>query len=130
MAKTLTIEGNNIHDIPSFYDEINRVFMAGVDWKLGQSLDALNDMFYGGYGQIGGDEEIKLIWTDFENSREVLGVELTKTYYEDKLKSPGKFNNEFLEKKLAELNEGTGQTYIDIILEIIESHPNIKLIKK
>ena len=46
-AMTLTIAGHAIRDIASFYDEINRVFMACEDWSLGPSLDALDDLFYG-----------------------------------------------------------------------------------
>jgi len=44
VTKTLTIIGCGIHDIPAFYAEINRVFMAGEDWTLGESLDGLDDM--------------------------------------------------------------------------------------
>ena len=41
---TMRLDGRRVHDIASFYDEINRVFMTGVDWQLGPSLDALDDM--------------------------------------------------------------------------------------
>lgn len=60
MTRTLTIDGSRIHDIPSFYDEINRVFMTGVDWTLGPSLDALDDLLYGGYGALDGDAPVSL----------------------------------------------------------------------
>lgn len=128
VIKTILIEGSKIHDIPSFYEEINRVFMADENWKLGQNLDALNDMFYGGYGIIKGDEEIHLIWKNFEKNREDLGLKLTKVYYQDKLKQPSIFNTHFASEKLKELEKGTGKTYFEIILEIIHDHPNIKLI--
>jgi len=42
--QVLIIDGANIRDIASFYDEINRVFMVGEDWQLGASLDGLDDM--------------------------------------------------------------------------------------
>ena len=128
MTKTFTIDGNKIHDIPSFYKEINHIFMSNEDWKLGESLDALNDLFYGGIGEINGDEPINLIWKDFEQNKQVLGMELTKVYYQDKLASPNVFNTGFVKEKLAELENGTGQTYFEIILEIIGEHSNIKLI--
>ncbi len=102
--------------------------MSNEDWKLGESLDALNDMFYGGYGEIKGKEEIHLIWKEFEKNRNDLGVELTKNYYRNKLKSTSPFNIEFVQQKLAELEKGTGKTYFDMILEIIGEHPNIKVI--
>lgn len=113
MAKTIIIDGNNIHDIPSFYEEINRVFMTNTDWKLGQSLDALNDMFYGGYGEISGDEAIRLIWKDMEKNRKDLGLELTKNYYKDKLRSPTVFNTDLAKAKLDELEKGSGKTYFE-----------------
>ncbi len=27
-----------------YYDEVNRIFMTGVEWTLGHSLDALDDL--------------------------------------------------------------------------------------
>lgn len=128
MKTTIIFDGTNIHDIPSFYEEVNRVFMVNTDWRLGQSLDAFNDMLYGGYGKIKGDEEIELVWKNFEQNKKDLGLELTKSYYEEKLKSPNKFNTDFVKEKLTELENGTGKTYFEIILEIIGEHPNIKLI--
>ncbi|MCD8081750.1 MAG: barstar family protein [Bacteroides sp.] len=85
MAKTFIIDGNNIHDIPSFYEEINRVFMPEEDGKLGESLDALSDMLYGGYDEIEGNEEVYLIWKDFEKNRTDLGWELTRNDYRSKV---------------------------------------------
>jgi len=127
-VKRITIDGSNIHDIPSFYDEINRIFMADEDWKLGPGLDALNDMLSGGYGLINGNEKIDLVWKDFDRNRQDLGLELTKKFYEDKLKSPNVYSADFVHRKLSELGNGTGQTYFEIILEIINDHPNIHLI--
>lgn len=127
MTKTITIDGSRIYDIPSFYEEINRVFMGDEDWKIGQSLDALNDLLYGGFGEIEGGEDIRLVWKCFEKNRNDLGPKLTKSYYQDKLKSPTIFNTDFVRRKLSELEQGTGQTYFEIILEIISDHPNIKL---
>lgn len=128
MVKTITINGDKIHDIPSLYEEINRVFMLNEDWKIAQSLDALNDLFYGGYGEINGNGNIRLIWKNFEQNRIALGMELTKAYYRNKLNSPTVFDVKFVREKLAELENGTGKTYFDIIMDIIDEHPNITLI--
>jgi len=128
MIKTLLIDGTKIHDLPSFYEEINRVFMHNEDWKLGQSLDALDDMFYGGYGEIKGNERINLIWINFAKNKEDLGLEMTREFYRNKLKSPSTFNTELIQQKLSELENGTGKTFFEIVLEIIEEHPNITLI--
>jgi RNAse (barnase) inhibitor barstar len=127
MAKQIVIDGNRISDIPSFYAEINRVFMAGEDWQLGHSLDAFNDLLYGGFGAIKSNEPVTLLWKNMDKSKAALGDAVTKQYYEEKLLAGPVFNAEHFRMKLAALNNGTGQTYFDILLEIIADHPNITL---
>lgn len=124
--KTLTIEGDAINDIASFYDEINRVFMSQEDWKLGPSLDALNDMLHGGYGAIG-DKPIKLVWRNMDRSRAVLGLDATRDFYREKLMRPDIFDPDRIKRALNALEDGSGPTYFQIILEIIADHPNIEL---
>ena len=130
MMKHLVIKGKNISNIKTFYQEINRVFMQNEDWKIGESLDALNDLFYGGFGEIKGKENIRLIWENFEENKKALGLEMTKNFYESKLKSPEIFNTDFIKEKIEALENGNGQTYFEIIVEIIAEHSNIKLIEK
>ncbi|RYY56568.1 MAG: ribonuclease inhibitor [Chitinophagaceae bacterium] len=127
MAEIILIDGTLIHDIPSFYQEINRVFMQGEDWELGESLDALNDLLYGGYGVLSGDKPATVRWRGTKQSREALGYACTKQYYLEKLVPGSPYNREFFKAKLEELEAGTGKTYFDIILEIISGHPNIVL---
>ena len=128
MTRILTLDGTRIHDIPSFYDEINRVFMQDVDWTLGPSLDALDDLLYGGYGALEGDAPAILVWTHFTASREALGVETTRQYLLAKLARPERFNHAHFQRALEALDAGTGQTYFDIVLEIVAAHPNITLV--
>ena len=126
--KTLNIVGRNIRDIPSFYAEINRVFMAEEDWRLGESLDALNDLLYGGYGAIKGRESVRIVWHDIAASRSTLGVEATRAFLTRKLQQPTQFNAEVIGRQLDALDRGTGQTYFEIVLEIIGDHRNIELV--
>ncbi|MGO4291063.1 barstar family protein [Chitinophaga sp. RAB17] len=127
MEKQIVIDGNLINDIPSFYGELNRVFMTGEDWTLGNSLDAFNDLLYGGFGAIESNEPVTLVWKQMEKSRLALGYEVTKQYYEEKLLPDSPFDKEHFREKLDALNKGEGQTYFDILLEIIAEHPNITL---
>lgn len=127
MTKTLTIDGNAIHDIPSFHDEINRVFMSGEDWALGKSLDALSDMFHGGYGAISGREPVILQWMAMEKNRNDLGLEATRAFYRGKLARPETFDTKTIGKRLAAVEAGEGPTCFDIVLDIIAEHPNIEL---
>jgi len=123
----LVLQGSAVSDIPSFYAEINRVFMAGEDWQLGHSLDALDDMLYGGYGVLAGRENATLIWQDIEQTRGALGVETTRTWLQAKLDAEGRFNVRTVAAQLEALDAGEGQTYFQIVMEIFAAHPRIQL---
>ena len=121
------IEGRRIDDIPSLYRELNRVFMIGESWEIGQSLDALNDLLYGSYGVLQGAAKPTVVWKNSEHSRKALGRETTKDYYLSKLSRPDIFNAQRIQQSLDELENGGGQTYFDIVLEIFSDHPEISL---
>ncbi|QJE02811.1 ribonuclease inhibitor [Massilia forsythiae] len=123
---TLAIDGAAIHGIASFYDEINRVFMAGEDWTLGPSLDALDDMLYGGYGALRGRAPALVLWHGMDRARAALGVAATRAYYLDKLAQPQSFKPEPVRAALARLAQG-GPTYFDLVLQVFAGHPNIVL---
>lgn len=127
-GKTITIVGSAIVDIPTFYDEINRVFMADEDWALGESLDALNDMLYGGYGAIAGHAPITLVWDDIEASRAALGVDTTIAFLRARPKDRMTFDGAPVATQIAALEQGAGRTYFDIVLDIIDDHPTIALV--
>lgn len=116
-----------MHDISSFYDEINRVFMADESWRLGQSLDALDDLLRGGFGAIEGREPVTILWRDIEHSKAALGRAATKRFYLAKLDRPDLFNRELIQAKITELEAGAGPTYFGIVIEIFSNHPNIEI---
>lgn len=128
MTKTIEIAGQAIVDIPTFYAEINRVFMAGESWTLGESLDALNDMLYGGYGAIDGREPVDLLWHDMDASKAALGIATTRAHLLEKLQRPGLFDVDAIRRQVEALDRGNGQTYFAIVLEIIGDHHNITLV--
>lgn len=128
-STTITISGRAIVDIATFYDEINRVFMAGEDWKLGQSLDALDDLLYGGYGALAGRGRVALVWQDIAVSQAALGIEATKAWLRAKLARPGTYNGALITAQLDDLDSGRGKTYFDTIMDIIADHPNMELVR-
>lgn len=128
MSTEFRIEGTAVVDIPSFYDELNRVFMAGESWTLGPSLDALDDMLYGGYGALHGLDGARIVWADHEASRRALGREETIAYHRAKLDRPRMFDVARARSAIADLEAGAGSTYFDTVLEIVESHPRIQLV--
>ncbi|WP_417444897.1 ribonuclease inhibitor [Joostella sp.] len=130
MSKQFTIQGDNIHDIKSFYKEINRLFMSSEDWEISESLDAFNDLLYGGFGSLSSDEDIDLIWKNISKNKSDLGLETTLEFYKNKLKEPTIYNTDFIQEKITELEQGFGKTYFEIIMEIIVNQSRIHLIEK
>lgn len=128
MDRYLEIDGRAINDIASFYKEINRVFMAGENWTIGQSLDAFNDMLFGGYGVLQGAQSVNLFWHNMDHSRQALGYQATRDYYIEKLRPGSPYNKKLFDEKLAALENGTGETYFDQIMAILVDHPKVKVI--
>ena len=113
------INGGHFSDLEGFYEEISHLFLKNEDWKVG-TLDGFDDILYGFEGEI--------IWKDSDKSREDLGFDSTKEFYENKIRIGKPFNIELIQQKLDDLIDGNGQTLFEILVEIIESHQNIKLI--
>lgn len=128
MVKRMEIQGNLINDIASFYEEINRVFMIGESWTMDQSLDAFDDLLYGGYSSLQGAPSIELVWHHMDHSRNALGYHTTRDYYLEKLRPGSPYNKKLFEEKLAALENGRGETYFDTIMSILAQHPGIRVI--
>ena len=128
MTLRLTINGEAIDDIDSFYKEINRIFMSEENWKLGNSLDALDDLLYGGFGALKDAANVEIEWLNSNKSKAALGYNVTKAYYLQKLEPGSPFNKDLFKEKLAALENGTGETYFDLIINVINDHANVKLI--
>jgi len=123
------IDGSKIDNIASFYDEINAVYMSHESWQIG-SLDGLNDLFYGGFGTFKDATSQCIVWKDIAHSSASLGIKTTLAYYQGKLGAQSPFNQTHFQKKLDELKAGRGETYFDIVAEIIRSHHKITWIYK
>ncbi|TCU58893.1 barstar (barnase inhibitor) [Novosphingobium sp. PhB57] len=127
-ARQFEIDGSVITDIPAFYAEINRVFMAGESWQLADSLDALNDLLYGGYGTMQGAEKVTLRWKDMAATRAALGPECTHAFLSGRLGQRTMFNGSTIAGQLTALEQGRGTTYFDIVMEVFADHPNIEIV--
>lgn len=113
------INGDRFSDLQGFYGEVSHVLMRDEDWKVG-TLDGFDDILYRFEGEI--------IWKHAQKSKEDLGFEATKNFYENKIRQGKPFNINLAQEKLDELIEGNGQTLYEILIEIIESHKNITLV--
>jgi len=125
--KSITINADNFSDLPAFYEEIDKLFMKGIDWKLGHSLDALNDILYGGFGVYDPGELVLVLWQNVSKSKKDLGVEETRKNYQMKIEKGYPYNVRLFQEKLLELENDNGPTLFDIIIEIFGDHKNIEL---
>ncbi|MBL7935696.1 MAG: hypothetical protein JNM51_07795 [Bacteroidia bacterium] len=50
IKKQIFIEGKNIKNLESFFEEIDRVLTKDLDWDTGHNLNSFNDLLYGGFG--------------------------------------------------------------------------------
>ncbi|KAB7628931.1 barstar family protein [Stenotrophomonas rhizophila] len=123
----LVLDGSAIHDIAGFYAEINRVFMTNEDWQLAPSLDALDDLLYGGYGALAGHASATVRWTHIAHSRAALGVAATRAWLQEKQARPGVFSAARIATQLDALERGAGQTYFDLIMDVFAAHPTLHL---
>jgi len=123
------IDGLRINDIAGFFDEINTVYMSFENWKIG-SLDGFDDLLYGGFGRFKDAASHAIVWKDIAHSSASLGTETTLAYYQQKLGAGSPFNQTHFQRKLEELKAGQGETYFDIVAEIIRSHRKITWIYK
>lgn len=125
--KKIIIDGSRFSDLAGFYDETSLVFMKDTDWKVG-TLDGFDDILYGGFGVFENRDQVEITWKTSQKSREDLGLEATRIFYENKIRQGKPYNIELIRHKLDELLSGNGQTLFEILIEIIESHKNITLI--
>ncbi len=117
--KMTVINGGHFSDLEGFYEEISELFMNDEDWKVG-TLDGFDDILYG--------VESDITWKNSQKSKEDLGFDLTKKFYENNIRIGKPLNVDLIQQKLGDLMDGKGQTLFEILVEIIESHQNIKLI--
>lgn len=113
------INGSHFSNMEGFYEEVSQLFMKDENWKVG-TLDGFNDILYG--------VDTDIIWKNSQKSREDLGFDSTKEFYQNKIRIGKPFNVNLIQQTLDKLIDGNGQTLFEILIEIIESHKNITLI--
>lgn len=126
--RTLEIDGSVVRGIPSLYAELNRVFMPDEEWTLGESLDALDDLLYGGFGVLHGAEPVRVVWRHADVARRALGVAATKEYYRAKLGRPEVYSQDAARRALEALDVGEGETYFELVLRVFGEHRNIEVV--
>ena len=82
MREVFTIDGRRFSNMAGFYDEVEQVFICGLDWKIGRNLNAFNDILRGGFGRHEYGQPIHIQWLAYEKSVRNLGKENMDTIVE------------------------------------------------
>jgi len=119
MAKPiLEFDGDRVHDLDSFWDEVSRALIPGAEW--GRNLDAFNDILRGGFGTPEGGFVLR--WVRADISRAALGYPQTVRYLERKVHTCHPSNISIVQADLAMARRSEGQTLFEILVEIIHDH--------
>jgi RNAse (barnase) inhibitor barstar len=117
MKPALEISGDNINSLEDFYDEFTKL-LSYKGW--GKNLDALDDLFAGGFGLP--EEAFVLKWHNSSKSKEKLGVEETLKWRQSHLdRDKGVATKETL-GEIENLKQGKGKTLFELILEILKDN--------
>lgn len=68
MREVFTIDGRRFSNMAGFYDEVERVFTFGLDWKIGRNLNAFNDILRGSFGRHEYGQPIHIKWLAYEKA--------------------------------------------------------------
>ena len=66
--QVFTIDGRRFSNMKGFYQEVKDVFTDGLDWHIGDNLDAFNDVLRGGFGRHEYGEPIHIRWISYDKS--------------------------------------------------------------
>lgn len=79
---TITINGDNVSCLETFYQEIDLLFTKNAGTKNRYSLNFFIDLLQGKLGVYGYEEPIKLVWANFSSSQMRLGHKLIERLVE------------------------------------------------
>lgn len=117
--KQIIIDGNNFSDEEGFYVETDRLLTRNLTWKTGHNLDAFNDLLRGGFGFHEPGEKLSIIWINAAKSKKDLGYEITEKHWERILNTCHPANREYVQEKILEAHNHSGETLFDMIVGII-----------
>jgi hypothetical protein len=124
----VVIDGAAVDSIAAFYAQLNEQLMRGEDWELGPSLDALNDLLYGGIGALAGAARQRWVITEHAAMAAALGVETTREWLLAKLDPQGPFDRPAIREQLARLEATGHESYFELLLSVFADHPQVELL--
>jgi len=115
--KEYIIDGAKFKNFEEFTICFSKTVLVNHKWR--GSLDAFNDILYGGFGTP--ESGFKIRWVNASKSKLNLGKTETIIWYTETLKTCHPTNQQRLREKLKEMEKGNGETLFDWIIDIIKS---------
>jgi Barstar (barnase inhibitor) len=126
MNKVFIIDGENFNDFKGFCKEFSNVVLSGK-YQWNGSLDAFNDILWGGFGDLEDAEEYIIIWRNSAKSKKDLGYSQTIIKLNEMLERCHPSNSEKIIREISDAMLNKGPTIFDWIEEIILDNKNVKL---
>jgi len=70
--KTFIINWSHLKNLDDFYNQIEILFLKNSDLDFWRNLDGLNDILYWWFWSFEENENIEIIWKDFEISKKYI----------------------------------------------------------
>ncbi|RXG15949.1 RNAse (barnase) inhibitor barstar [Leeuwenhoekiella aestuarii] len=135
--KVYTLNAARFDTLAGFYTTLYRVIPFLPEYKPAHNLDALHDVLYSGFGKL----PVILIWKHAHKSKQDLGFEATRDFYQSKLpqgikpcggtnktNSGNPYNIQWVHNKITALENDQGETLFEILLELFAAHKTFRLI--
>lgn len=127
MNKVFIIDGDKFSNFKGFCKEFSDIVLSGkYDWH--GSLDAFNDILFGGFGDIEDEEQYTIIWRNSAKSKIDLGYSETIAKLNEKLNNCHQSNVEEVIQEIKDAKMNKGPTIFDWIEETILDNENVTLI--
>ena len=110
------LDGNKFSTLEEFALYFSDTVLKNHQWR--GSLDAFNDILYGGFGTP--DNGFVIRWINADVSKNNLGKAETIKWYKERVLNCHPSNTAYMESKLIEMKKGIGSTVFDWIIEIIQ----------
>jgi RNAse (barnase) inhibitor barstar len=120
MKQLYEINGNDFSTLEEFFALICRILFTETNYSGKTNLDALNDMFRGGFGTP--ENGFILRWVNSKLSRQRLGYSETVKQLEKRLTECHPRNVNHFTEQLDQARRQLGPTVFDWLIDIIEIH--------
>jgi RNAse (barnase) inhibitor barstar len=120
VTRIVEIDGRNFRTLDEFFEVVGEKLVPGEQW--GKNLDAFNDVL--GWPLTRDREPYVLVWRRSNLSRKRLNHLEVERHWEAVVQAGGRKAGALQAKRIAEAARCEGPTAFDILVEIIQKHPD------